>query len=326
MFKALTRLVALLSVSAHLCVPSLRAAVPPQSEAFRAFYNLEYDRAISLFEKAVAEQPDSPDAWNHLSQAIFSRRLYLEGALQSEFVGKSNSFLRRPKVVMPLDEERRFLDANSRAMRLSLDRLAKDPNDAAALYALGIAYAHSANFRFLCQKAYIDALRDATRARNLHNRLRQVQPGYPDAILIPAMYDYIGGSLPVMVRILASMAGFSGNRSRGIAGLQRAVLEGKKTGVEARVLLCLVYNREGKPAMAVPLMAELVEAFPRNYLYRSESVLLLARAGRKAEALRAVEGIEQMKRDGAPELASMDLAKVKRLRELVEQRLRGENE
>lgn len=326
MSKALPRFVALLLVSAGLCVPSLRAAVPPQSEAFQAFYNLDYDKAISLFDKAATERPDSPDAWNQLSQGVFYRRLYLEGALQSELVGKSNSFLRRPRVAMPPDEERRFLDANARAMRLALDRLAKDPNDAGALYALGVAHAHRGNFRFLCQKAYIDALRDATRSRNLHNRLQHVQPGYPDAILIPAMHDYISGSLPVMVRIFASMAGFSGNRGRGVAALKRAVLEGQKTGVEARVLLSIIYNREGKPALAVPLMAELVDAFPRNYLYRSESALLLARAGRKTEALRALEGIERMKRDNAPELASMDLQKVKRLRELVEKHLRGENE
>lgn len=309
-------------IAVLLLTPLLPAAVPPQSDAFNAFYNLDYDKALSLFAQATKDDPSSPDAWNQLAQGILYRRLYLAGSLQSELVGKSNSFLRRPKVEMPPEEERRFLEANERAIRICLDRLGENPNDAGALYALGVAHAHRGNFRFLCQKAYIDALRDATRSRNMHSRLQKVHGGNPDAMLIPAMHDYISGSLPLMVRIFASMAGFRGDRERGIVNVERAVRAGKRTGVEARVLLSIIYNREGKPEKAVPLMAELSEAFPRNYLYRSECALLLARAGRKAEALRALEEMEKMKANNAQELSLLDASRLKRLRELVEKHLR----
>lgn len=298
------------------------AAVPAQTEAFRSFYNLDYDKALEMFEQEVREHSDSPDAWNHLAQGLLYRRLFLDGALQSELVGRSNSFLRRPKVVMPPEEERRFLAAIEKSIELAGKRIGKDSHDAEALYALGVAHAHRGNYRLMCRKAYLDALRDANRSRNLHNRLRLVEPGNPDSFLVPAMHDYISGNLPVLVRILAAMTGLSGDRKRGIALMERAVREGKKTGVEARVLLAVIYNREGNGERAVPIMRELSEAFPRNYLYRSEEILLQARSGRREDALSALESIEKMKSANAPELALMDAAKVKRLREAVESLLK----
>lgn len=310
-----------LLLSTFLWAAAAAAAVPPQTEAFQAFYNLDYEKAIELFERETRDHPDSPDAWNHLAQGILYRRLFLEGALQSESVGRSNSFLKQPKVELPAEEESRFLAALQRSMELAGKRIAKDSRDAGALYALGVAHAHKGNYNLLCKKAYFDALREANRSRNLHNRLRLVDPGNPDAFLVPAMHDYISGSLPLMVRLLAAMTGLSGDKKRGIALMERASREGRRTGVEARVLLAVIYNREGRSIEAVPVMRELSAAFPRNFLYRSEAVLLLARAGKREEALAALAELEKLKAANAPELALMDATKVKRLRETVERLL-----
>src|SRR5947208_4777088 len=67
-------------------------------EGFEHFYNLEYDEAIASFEKAIAENPGSPDLHNHLAQSLVFREMYRDGALESELVNGSNSFLRRSKL------------------------------------------------------------------------------------------------------------------------------------------------------------------------------------------------------------------------------------
>lgn len=298
------------------------AAVPPQAEPFSALYNLDYARAMAMFKKATEAQPANPEAWNHLAQAILHRRLFLEGVWQSDLVGRTNPFLRRPKVAMPADEQKRFLAAIERAMQLSRERMARDPDDPVALYALGISHAHRGNFRFLIQKSYFDALRDATRSRNLHNRLRHLDPKHPDALLVPGMHEYINGSLPALVRVLASMTGFRGNKKEGIRLVERAVREGRKTAVEARVMLSIVYAREDQHERAIPLLRELSQAFPRNHLYRSEVILMMARAGQRDDALAALQAMEKLKRDNAPELARMDAGRLKQLREAVEHRLK----
>ena len=55
-------------------------------EGFSHFYNLEYDEAIAVFEKAAAQNPASPDLHNHLAQSLIFREMYRNGALESELV------------------------------------------------------------------------------------------------------------------------------------------------------------------------------------------------------------------------------------------------
>lgn len=274
--------------------------MPPQSDGYTAFYNLDYDRALALFERETGQDPQNPEAWNHLAHALLHRRLFLEGAMSSELVGSSNSFLRRQKLNMPEDEEKRFLEAVEKSIAICEQRLEIRREDPIALYAAGVAYAHRGKYHLLVRKAYLDALRDANRSRGFHNRLRKADPSNPDALLIPGMHEYIAGNLSFFVRMLAAMTGFSGNRERGIAMVAEAAQRGRKTGVEARLLLALIYNREKKPDKALPLMRELSEAFPRNYLYRSEILLLYARAGNREAAFTGLARLEADEELSAP--------------------------
>src|SRR5262245_5379035 len=109
-------------------------------EGFEHFYNLEYDQAISVFDKAIAENPSSPDLHNHLAQTLVFREMFRNGALESELVNGNNSFLRRPKLNPSQETENRFLSEVSRAIELSEARLKANPKDTGAMYAEGIAY------------------------------------------------------------------------------------------------------------------------------------------------------------------------------------------
>lgn len=284
-----------------LAAPGARGELPEQSGGYTAFYNLDFDRAIALFERETETNPASPEAWNHLAHGLLHRRLYLSGAMASELAGASNAFLRRPRVEMPAAEEKRFLDAIHRSLDLSHRRLAVRKDDPLALYALGVAHAHRGKFHLLCRKAWFDALREANRSRSFHNRLRLVDPANPDALLVLGMHEYIASQISPWVRWMAAMAGFSGNRERGIAMMEDAVRRGRKTAVEARLLLALTYNREKQPERALPLMRELSAAFPRNYLYRSEVLLLHARAGQREEALAGLARLESDRQNAVPE-------------------------
>jgi tetratricopeptide (TPR) repeat protein len=287
------------------------ATVKPQSEGFEAFYNLEYDRALAIFERNVAREPRNPEAWNHLAQAILYRALYRAGSLEGYLVGRSNAFLARPRATMAPEDEKRFQEAIARSLSLCEERLKANRADKQALYAAGVAYAHRAQYQFLIRKAYMDALRDGTRSRKQHAHLRQIDPDNPDAQLIAGMHEYVTGSLPGWVRAFAFLAGFRGSREAGIAMMEKAAREGQKTGVEARGLLALVYARESAPEKGVPLLAELVAAFPRNYLYRSEHLLLLASAKARPEALEALRTMEQTFLGAAGRMAPEKFAAVR---------------
>jgi tetratricopeptide (TPR) repeat protein len=284
------------------------AEVPVQSEAYNAFYSLDYDRALALFERETTQAPHNPEAWNHLAHGLLHRRLFLSGGMSSELVSSNESLLKRPRLAMPPAEEKRFIDAVERSMALCRQRLKVTRDDRTALYALGVAHAHRAKYHLLVRKANFDALRDGNRSRSQHNRLRQIDPAHPDALLIPGMHEYIASKLSPFVRFMAAMAGLSGNRERAIGLLEESVRRGQKTGVEARLLLALTFHREKQPDRALPLMRDLSTAFPRNYLYRGEVVLLHAHAGDLDAAL---QGFARLQADSEHPVPAPHLRRVK---------------
>jgi tetratricopeptide (TPR) repeat protein len=270
------------------------------SPGYDHFYNLEYDQAIADFTAITDQNPTDPSAWNHLAHAILFRAMYRSGALESEMVSGSNPFLRRAKVQITPDEQASFFDAIDKAMQLSEERLHENPDDHAGLGALGVAYALRGNYNFLARKAWVDALHDATDARKAHKRLCDLEPGNIDAQLIPATYDYVTGSLPLGYRLLGFVAGYHGDRNRGIRALQSVAQNGGSSRADAETILAAIYRREHRPQDAIPLLEDLIQRFPRNYLLRFEMVQMHSDLGNKPLALAEIDRIWELQRTAAP--------------------------
>jgi len=280
--------------------PQLSAQESLAASGFDHFYNLEYDQAIADFEKAIAQNPSSPDLHNHLAQTIVFREMYRDGALESELVSGTNSFLRRPKMNPAPETEKRFLDEIGKAMGLSEARLKRNPNDTGALYALGISYGLRSDYYWVVKKAWHDSLRDATAARRLHNRITELEPGNVDARLVQGLHDYIVGSLPWGWRMLGFLVGIHGDREKGIRTIQDVARNGQLDRVEAEIFLGALYRRENQPRQAIPLVGDLIGKFPRNFLLRLELSQMYSMAGDKTHALEAVEEVARLKTRHAP--------------------------
>jgi tetratricopeptide (TPR) repeat protein len=280
--------------------PRLWAQESLAAEGFDHFYNLEYEQAIEDFEKAIARNPNSPDLHNHLAQTIVFREMYRDGALESELVSGTNSFLRRPKMNPAPETEKRFLDEIGKAMSLSEARLAKNPNDTGALYALGISYGLRSDYYWVVKKSWRDALKDATAARRLHNRITELEPNNVDARLVQGLHDYIVGSLPWGWRMVGFLVGIHGDREKGIRTVQDVARNGKLDRVEAEIFLGALYRRENQPRQAIPLIEDLIGKFPRNFLLRLELSQMYSMAGDKNHALEAAEEVARLKTRHAP--------------------------
>ena len=286
-------------------VARLPAQESQLSEGYDHFYNLEYDEAIAAFSAETEQSPDDPNAWNHLAHATLYRAMYRGGALESELVTGSNPFLRRQKVKTTPAEDQQFYDCIDKALDLSQSRLKEDGDDPRALASLGVAYALRANYNFLVRKAWVDALHDATDARKALKRLTELEPDNIDARMIPGVYDYVTGSLPIGYRILGFLAGYHGDRNRGIQALQTVAQEGKSNRVDAEILLIAIYRREHRPTDAIPLLDDLIQRFPRNHLLHFEIVQMYSDLGDKTAALAEVGRIRDLKQNGAPGFAGL---------------------
>jgi hypothetical protein len=247
---------------------SLRETVAAQP-GFEYFYNLEYDQALTVFSDQAVRDPSSPDNYNHIAQTILYKEMYRAGMLSSDFIG-GTKFVHQPKLPLSEEDQKRFFDALNHAISLSQERLAASPDDTAALYSIGVSYGLRANYSFVVKKAWKDALRDATAARKVHHRVTELNPDFIDAKLTQGVNDYVVGSLPLAWKLLGFLAGFHGDKQRGIATLKEVAEQGRLNRVDAMVLLSALYVREHRPAEAIPVLTELTQTFPKNPLLRIE--------------------------------------------------------
>ena len=283
-----------------LLAAPLAAQSPLVAEGFDHFYNLEYPEAIAAFEQAIAQHPDDPELHNHLAQTLVFQEMFRNGALESEMVSGNNSFLRRPKMNPEPATEKRFLDEIAKAMSLAQARLAKNPNDAAALYAQVVAYGLRSNYYWVVKKSWRDSLRDATTARHLDERVEKLQPNNVDARLAEGLDDYIVGSLPWTWRSLGFLIGIHGDKEKGIRLVKDVADHGSSNKYDAQILLGALYRRENKPLLVAAIVQDLIARFPRNFILRLELSQMYSMAGDKARALEAVEEVARLKRADAP--------------------------
>lgn len=264
-------------------------------KGFIYFYNLDYDQAIHWFREEVRQNPASAGPYNHLAEAVLYKVLFRAGALETQLVSGNNPFLRRAKAEITPSEKAEFFGAIDKVFAMTDAALAANPNDADAMYARGVAFGLRANYHFLVEKAWRDALRDATDARKLHNRVVEMRPNFIDARFVQGAHDYLVGSLPFFYKMLGFMIGFRGDKEAGIRTLEEVAKKGVRVRYDAKVLLCAIYRREDKEytRKAVPLLRELIAAFPHNHLFYLELVQLYSDLGEEASVIAVFKEMEK---------------------------------
>jgi tetratricopeptide (TPR) repeat protein len=287
-----------------LAAGSLHAA-NPQTDLLiaagnEAFYNLDYDQAIAAYEKAMAASPNNPAYHNFVAQSLLYREMFRDGALESELVSGNNSFLRRPKMEPPADVEKRFFAEIDRSMQICQARITKNPRDTVALHTLSVAFALRANYGFLVRKSWRASLYDSSQARKYDNQVTEIDPGDYDARLLQGGYDYIVGNLSWSLRALGFIAGYHGDKQRGLHTIEEVAAKGNENRVDAQIVLCALYRREGQASRAIPLVSTLIVRYPRNYLLRFELAQMYGSTGDRKSALRTLSEIARLKQENAP--------------------------
>ena len=287
---------------------------PLSNPGWQHFYNNEYDQALAAFEQEAREHPDDPQAYNHIAQAVLYREMFRSGALESQLVTGNNPFLRRPKMDVSPGVRKQFQDALDKGIELGNAALKQDSDNISALYSLSVAHGLRANYAFLVEKAWNQALHDATTSRKYSDRIIALDPKFVDAYLIQGLHDYVVGSLPFYVRMLGFLAGFHGNRELGLRELEDVARHGVLNKYDAEILLAAIYRREHKPEQAIPLLKECAARFPRNYLLRLEEVQMYSDAGDKKAALRVLDEVGRLQAQRAAGYRNLPVEKIVYLR------------
>jgi len=256
------------------------------ARALDHIYNLEFDQARPIIEGRVREDPTDLCALNHLASLTLDEQLLKEGLFAAEAYGNKGQAFRERRAPVPAGVQAEFLQALQRAQSVTDERLKKNLADKDALYWGGVAHATRAEFLFTLQGSNLAALREGLEARKYHLKLYKADPQYVDTLLVIGLADYVAGSLPWYVKVLASMSGIHGTHAQGLEELRRVSQEGHFARTDAKIVLVALYRREKMYPLALALLEELLQSYPRNISGRLEMASVYEAQNNWAEAKR----------------------------------------
>ena len=266
-------------------------------DGFERFYNMQYDAAIHDFELALQAHPDDPFAVNHLLQAIFTRELDREGALNAELYLGDRLFHSQRVPVDP-NAEARIKELTERSLQLCARRLMTNPHDVDALYARGVTRAIRASYMALVEKAWFAALRSALGSYDDQEEVLHLSPNYTDADLVVGLYSYAIGSLPWPEKAVTFLLPIKGSRSRGTEDVSKAAHGGGETSTDAKTALALILARERHYSEAISLMHGLYSSYPHNCFFAMTEGDFLKTSGRLPEAIASYRELLRLGREG----------------------------
>lgn len=232
--------------------------------------NLEYAESKEQLGHVLVADSTNLRAWNYRAIAILYEEMFNRGVLESRVYGRSGDVFKPSKVAITPEFQQELLGTVAKAQALAEERLKFDPSDQEAMYWAGVTHGTHATYHFALRKEYKPALDEATEAYNYHRDLLKLNPHYVDAYLIVGMNNYIVGSLPWYIKVLAALTGRHGNRAEGLQQMKRAEQEGHYAREDARLMLAVVYQREKRYAEALTLYQQMARSHPRNYLLQDE--------------------------------------------------------
>jgi tetratricopeptide (TPR) repeat protein len=279
------------------------AGANPQSQEFvrRAFdfaYNLDHPEAIDSLDKALAADPNDPDAHRTAAVIAWLRIGFLRGSITvDDYLGNVS----KPNINMtppPADEAQRFQRHSARALELAEAAIKARPRDPDALFRLGSIVGVQASYGATVEGKIVSSFRAASRAYDAHEKVLEVDPSRKDAGLIVGTYRYIVSALSMPVRLMAYVVGFGGDKERGLRMIEEAAAYPGLTQTDAKFALLLLYNRERRFDDAMRVVRELQKQYPRNrqLWYEAGATEMRANRYREAEAV-LDEGIRRKDSD-----------------------------
>jgi len=289
-------------------------------EGNEATYNLDYDRALSLYNQAKALAPNDPTVYRGIATVAWLRIMFLRGTVTvDDYMGEfARGDIKLPPP--PSDLAATFHEHINKARALAEGAVNARPRDPRSHYDLGAALGVIASYTGSVEGKVMGAFGAARGAFGAHQKVLELDPSRKDAGLVVGTYRYIVATQNFFVRGLAYLVGFRGDKEKALQLLEGAAAFPSDVQADARFALTLIYNRERRFDDALRMVRALQASFARNRLLWLEEAATALRAKRPVEAERAVEaGLAKLRADTRPRIVGEEaLWRLKRATARVE--------
>jgi tetratricopeptide (TPR) repeat protein len=272
--------IAWLFLLALLASPARSAKLIPPPEApaiLDKIYSFDLEGATDAAKRMQQERPTHPLGYLLEAEALWWRIW----CISAEFKYGMTDARRRPK--RPPDQH--YLELAGTASSLAAAQLQRGESAEMQFYA-GMADATAARLYGLRGESR-NAARFGVRAREHFLRAKALDPGLADSDLGLGLYNYYVDTLSAIAKILRFFMGIpGGSKQEGVRLLQHAIADGVLTSSVARFYLAMNlhrYDQQYERALAV--IGPLTEQYPANPLFQLARGDLLAKLGRKQQAL-----------------------------------------
>jgi hypothetical protein len=261
-------------------------------------YRLEHDEAIRYFEALGRNYPHHPGPPLAEAYAIWLRELFARQELELDQFIAPGYFSSRSKREMPVADLRAFQGAIAKSRELGEKYLAEHPGDLDARYYVAGCEGALGVFALTIDRDYMSALRYGKAAYLGERALVQENPEFWDAYLTVGTYEYVLGNIPWYLKWIATIAGYHGSERRGFEYLVIAADKGEFVGNDARVLLMVLYVREGYYNYALQVAQELHKRYPENFLLHVNQAQILERMRQPARAIETYHDVLRFAEEG----------------------------
>lgn len=254
-----------------------------RAAGFNALYNMDYQTARSHFARLAQVSPEHPAGYFYLATNYWLELLNSTRRLQSNLYN-SDSFYAETQDKVDARIDREFKGLADAALKRAENAVKVNSRDPEAIYYQGAIHGLIASYEATVTRSFLSALRNGNKAMDLHKKVVEIEPTFWDAYLTIGTYDYIVGSLPLPVKVIAAIGGFRGSRNRGLEELHLVTERGKYASDDARVVLLALYGREKRYDDILKTLDSLSGKYPQNYLFKIERANALVKLGRSKES------------------------------------------
>jgi hypothetical protein len=245
-------------------------ALPPLDHGFQLLYNLDFDHAHTIFTVWQQSHPDDPIGPTCDAAGLLFSEFHRLGVLEGQFLLDDKKFENRPQLNPDPAVRARFNAAIQKAETLARARLARNPRDKDALFALTLTNGLQGDYAALIEKRNFASLHYTKQATAWGEQTLAADPNCYDAHIASGISKYIIGSMAAPVRWLVRLGGVSGDKQAGIKELKLTAEHGHYLAPFANILLAIAYVRDHDKQHARELLASLRDQFPANPLFAEE--------------------------------------------------------
>jgi hypothetical protein len=238
--------------------------------ALHAMYNLDFPGAKRIVDGYIAAHPAEAIGYGTRATVLVFEEYQRLQILELDFFDSDDDVTGTLRVKPDPQARAQIMAATAEARRLAAVSLKQSPSDRRALVGMGMSLGMEMQYAAIVEKRYIRTGSLSRECQALADRELALSPPIFDAYVILGSIEYVVASLNPFYRFVARMLGLRADKAMAADHLQIVMEKGEYFAPFAKMLMSVVYVRDGRLKEARALMDELHREFPGNTLFARE--------------------------------------------------------